>query len=229
MKKHVLVIDEGRLMCYGLKRALSQEWIKVDTAFTVTEAVTTFGTSNYDLCLFDLCPPDEKGFSLMRVIRNTWPLIKIILMSANDFTLYGGTDEIIHQARTNGASHLLRKPFCLKSLKKIVSQLLGGHGDDDGDRNNFLIGTKRKAERKAWSKTIHFSRKLIRDGEIRRLNFPAESVNITKYGILLITTCLLSPTDIVSFDDENLGQKVGVVIWCNQLDDRRYRVGIKFS
>lgn len=216
-------------MCYGLKKALSRGPIEVDTAFTVSNAVAAFGSSNFDLCLFDLCPPDERGFELMGVVRNSWPDMKIILMTANDLTVYDNEDEIIHKAKTCGACHLLCKPFDTKLLKDVVFHALE---EDDGAawfRENFLIRNKRMAKRKTWCKKINFSLSVIKDGEIKRLNFPAESVNISEDGIELITACLLKPAEIVSFDDDDLGRKNGMVIWSSQLDDQRYAAGIQFA
>lgn len=230
MKKRILVIDEGRLMCYGLQKALSQEKIEVDTAFTVTYAVTTFKSRTYDLCLFDLCPPDEKGFELMGVIRNAWPGMKIILMTANDITLYEDSDEVIRKAKSNGACHLLCKPFNLKLLKEVVLRTLREDSGDAWFGENFVVGATRNAERKPWRKQLYFSSSVIRDGEIQRLNFPAESVNIGDDGIELITSCYLQPADIVSFDDDDLGgRKEGVVVLSSILDDQRYRVDILFA
>lgn len=230
MKKRILVIDEGRLMCYGLQKALSQGKIEVDTAFTVTYAVTTFKSRSYDLCLFDICPPDEKGFELMGLIRNTWPGMKIILMTANDITLYEDSDKVIHKAKSNGASHLLCKPFNLKLLKEVVLRALREDFDDTWLEGNFVVGATRNAERKPWRKQLYFSSSIIKDGKIRRLNFPAESVNIGDDGIELITPCSLRPADIVSFNDDDLGgRKEGVVVWSSILDDQRYRVDIHFA
>lgn len=229
MKKRILVIDEGRLMCYGLKKALSQEKVEVDTAFTVTYAVTTFQSRTYDLCLFDICPPDEKGFELMGAIRSAWPGMKIILMSANDIALYEDPDGVIHKARSNGACHLLCKPFNLKLLKDIVLRTLREDCGDAWFTENFVVGAIRNAERKPWRKILSFSSSVIRDGAIQRLNFPAESVNLGDDGLELITTCYLEPADIVSFDDEDLGRKEGVVVRSSILDDQRYKVDIQFA
>jgi CheY-like chemotaxis protein len=228
MKKHILVIDECRLMRYGLKKALSRGLIEVDTAYTVSYAVTAFGSSCYDLCLFDVCPPVAKGFELMGVIKNVGPDMKIILMTTNDITASDDADEIIDKAKTNGARHLLCKPFDLKLMKDVVCHTMSEDCGEAWFREHFLIRDKRMAKRKSWCKTINYSSSVIKDGEIKRLNFPAESVNMSEDGIELITACLLKPAEIVSFDDE-LGRKDGRVIWSSQLADQRYAAGIQFA
>lgn len=229
MKKQILVIDEGRLMCYGLKKALSQELTEVDTAFTVRNALTSYGSNNYDLCLFDVCPPDDKGFELMEMIRNSWPNMRIILMTATDITLYHNPEEIIHKAKKNGASHLLCKPFELQLLKDVVYNILQDNCDDSWYKENFVICNKRMATRKKWCKKINFSVKVIKDGGVKRLHYPAESVNISDDGIELITAYLLKPAEVVCFDDDDLGRKEGLVIWSNRIDDQRYMAGIQFA
>mgnify|MGYP003780359975 CR=1 FL=1 len=105
--KKLLIIDDGRLLCFGLKRALHQDELEVDTAPSVNEAITKLGSNEYDVCLVDIRFPDENGFKVMKHVRDHWPDIKIILMSANDITFYDNLPEIIDKARANGACHIL--------------------------------------------------------------------------------------------------------------------------
>ena len=65
MKKRILVIDDERLMLYGLKKAFNKDLIEVDTAATAREALQAIRSCNYDLCLIDIRLPDGNGFKLM--------------------------------------------------------------------------------------------------------------------------------------------------------------------
>ena len=123
MKKRILVIDDEHLMLYGLKKALSQEQVEVDTAGSAGEAKLALSSCRYDLCLIDIRLPDENGFKLMEVVRDLCPDIKIILMTAGDITLDDELNENIQKAKANGVCHFLCKPFDLDELKGLATQI----------------------------------------------------------------------------------------------------------
>jgi CheY-like chemotaxis protein len=232
MKKSILIIDHERLLCYGLKKALSQDLLKVDTASTYSEAVRSLIAYNYDMCLLDIRFPDVvTGFEMMEVIRHFCPETKIFLMTASDISLDDDFDENIQKAKTNGASHLLSKPFNLKQLKEFIFHALredGNGGNDDWFKESFGVNTRRMVKRKKWIERIHFFMNEINEGEVKRMVFLAESEDISDEGIGLITPCPLKTNHVISFD-EDLGKKSGVVVWSRLLDDQRCRAGIRFA
>jgi len=231
MKKHILVIDDERLMCYGLKKVLSHDMIEVDTASTASEAILALSACNYDMCLLDIRLPDDSGFKMMEVIKDFCPKIKIILMTASDIDLEDEMSGNIQKAKTNGACHFLCKPFDLKQLREVISGVLGGNGGTDGgdwSEQSFDVKTRRREIRKKWLTRINFFMSVINDGEVKRRIFPAQTVDISADGVGLITPCPLKPMQVISFD-EALERRSGVVVWSSLLDDRRCRAGIRFA
>ncbi len=231
MKKSVLIIDHERLLCYGLKKALSQDLLKVDTASTYSEAVRTLISCNYDMCLLDIRRPNERGFEMLEVIKHFCPEMKIILMSADDITLDSDLDGNIKKAKKNGADHFLSKPFDLKQLKKFIFHVLneGDNVNNDGwFMESYGVKKKRRMVRKKRIERIHFSMNEINDGEVRRIIVPAESKDISDDGIGLIIPRPLKKNQIISFD-EDMERKSGVVVWSSLLHDQRCRVGIRFA
>ena len=125
MKKYILVIDNEQLICSGLKRALSQEQLQIDTVSTVTDALIKHNSSDFDLCLLDI-RLDENGLSLIERVRKCWPDMKIILMTTCEINPHDDNDmdEYIQHAGKNGVSHYLCKPFNLQQLRDVVCHAL---------------------------------------------------------------------------------------------------------
>jgi two-component system, response regulator, stage 0 sporulation protein F len=231
MKKHILVIDDERLMCFGLKKALSQDLVHVDTASSASEAILALSSCNYDVCLLDIRLPDDSGFKMMEVIRDFCPKIKIILMTTSDIVPDEVMNENIRKAKTNGACNFLCKPFDLKQLREVIAGALMASGDKeavDKFEQDFAVRTRRRETRKEFPGRINFYMSVINGGEVKRRVFPAETVDISEDGVGLITPCPLKPTQVISFD-ETLERRSGVVVWSNLLDDHRCRAGIRFA
>jgi CheY-like chemotaxis protein len=231
MKKHILVIDDERLMCYGLKKALSQDLVEVDTASSASEAILALSSCNYDVCLLDVRLPDDSGFKMMEVIKDFCPKIKIILMTTSDIIPDEVMYENIRKAMANGACNFLCKPFDLKQLREVIAGALwenGGKGADDRSEQDFAVRTRRREPRRKWPVRINFFMSVINGGEVKRRIFPAETVDISEDGVGLVTPCPLKPTQVISFD-ETLERRSGVVVWSSLLDDHRCRAGIRFA
>lgn len=231
MRKHILVIDDERLMCYGLKKALSQDLIHVDTASSASEAILALGSCNYDICLLDIRLPDDSGLRMMEVIRDFCPRITIILMTTSDLVHDEAMSENIRKAGAGGACRVLCKPFDLKQLRDVIADALR---ENDGTEaaelfeQDFAVHTRRREPRRPWPARINFFMSVIDGGEVKRRVFPAETVDISEDGIGLITPCPLKPTQVISFD-ETLERRAGVVVWSSLIDDRRCRAGIRFA
>lgn len=227
--KKILIIDDGRLMCFGLRKALHQENMQVDTASSIDEALQLLGMNSYDLCLVDNRFPSDLEFKIIKIIRRKWPTIKIIQMTASDITNEKNLEVLIKKAKENGICHILCKPFDLVQLKEIVSYTLDGDGSDSWYTENFIINdARRNTQRRTWNKKFHFFMSRIKDGQVKREVYPAESLNINENGVVIITPCTLKPTQVISFD-ETLEKKSGVVVWSDVLDDELYKAGIRFA
>jgi len=227
MKKRILVIEDNKLMCFGLKRALLQDSIEVDIATTVYDAIQKFSTNSYDLCLCNFCSKDESELQMMDMLRSHWPEMEIILMTAGDRDLEGKLTRV----RKKWPCHLLYKPFGLQHLKDALTHAL--NENDKGravvrSKSGFVGPDRRRVERISWFKDILFSISVINDGEVRRRTFQAKSLNICEHGMVMVTPCLLKPDQVLSFDKE-LGHRSGVVVWSSLLEDQNCKAGIRFA
>jgi len=231
VKKHFLVVDNQSLLRYGMKRALSQDLIEVDTAATASEALQAFRSRSYDLCFLDPHLSDANGFTMMDTIRDFCPGIKFILMTSDYVALNDELRQNIAKAEATGEFHLLPKPFGLTQLNEAVLRALknkDGVGKCDKITETFSGISRRQLERTQWHESIHFSMSTISDGQVKRMTYAAEIVDITDNGIGLTTSCPLKPNQVISFD-EGLERKTGVVLWSCLLDDLRCRAGIRIA
>lgn len=231
MTKNILVIDDDKLICYGLKKALNHGSYEVETASTASEALMALTLCKYDLCLLDIRLPDVQGFQMMRIIKDICPRTKIIVMTASFVLQEKELCGQIKEAMRNGACYFIYKPFELRQLKDVVTRVL--HGDEkmsngiDPEPEGSVI-SQRKQQRKQTSDKIKYYISVINDGEVKRLPSEAETVDISDDGIGLVTPYPLKPTQIIGFD-ENLQKKSGVVVWSRLQDDNKCRAGIRFA
>jgi DNA-binding response OmpR family regulator len=184
----------------------------------------------YDLCLLDLSLSDLSGLGLMKIISDNCPETKIILMTADSLDTYD-LSEIYIQAISNGACHIIRKPFNISDVAEAVQQVLLGE-------KNFSLaysikGTdtekkSRKYPRKPWTQKIYFQTSVIHEGVSTRLSVQADTVDISDSGVGFLTQYPLKESQVISFD-EKLDNKLGVVAWSKMVDEKNCRVGAKFS
>jgi CheY-like chemotaxis protein len=119
-KKRVLVIDDDpalrRLLSFGLQRA----GYETLTAQHGGEAMTIVGSVPLDLLLIDLMMPVIDGFRFLRWLREEAGLAVPALV----FTSYEQKD-LADEARSRGATDVIRKPLKLPDLLDRVGRLLG--------------------------------------------------------------------------------------------------------
>jgi len=230
MKKRILVVDEDQLILYALAKALKDDAYEVETAATATTAMDKLSSCRYDVCLLNLSLSDLSGLGLMKIIKDNCPETSIILMTADSLDAYN-LSEIYVQAISNGACHIIRKPFNISDVAEAVQQVLIGEKtfslafnikDDDSEKKS------RKHARKPWSEKIYFQTSVIHEGVSTRLSVEADTVDISDSGVGFLTQYPLKESQVISFD-EKLENRLGVVAWSKMVDEKNCRVGAKFS
>ena len=78
---HILVIDDDAVACEFLQEALSREGYKVDIYTSGKEALKK-DLSQYDLLMSDIRMPEIDGLQFLRHVREKWPELPVILMTA---------------------------------------------------------------------------------------------------------------------------------------------------
>ena len=123
----VLVVDDEKLIVKGIRFALEQDGMQVDTAYDGEEAVELAKQSEYDIILLDVMLPKMDGFQVCQTIRE-FSEVPIIMLTAKGEDM----DKIL--GLEYGADDYITKPFNPSEvLARVNSQLrryhqLGGVG-----------------------------------------------------------------------------------------------------
>ena len=117
MKDRILVVEDERNMCLLLKEELEEDGYEVFTALNAEQAVEIFmKTSEIAVVTIDIEMPGMNGLELAGVLRNDYPDLRIILLTAyshhrNDLSCWAADAYIV-------------KSSDLSELKNKIKELL---------------------------------------------------------------------------------------------------------
>jgi two-component system, NtrC family, response regulator AtoC len=117
----VLIIDDERLLCKQLEKALSQEGHEVVTAYTGKDGIEIAKRENPDVVLLDLRLPDVDGLEVLGNLTGLEPVPNTIMMTAH------GNIEVAVAAIKKGAYDFIEKPFSVDKLRIMVRNALTAH------------------------------------------------------------------------------------------------------
>lgn len=106
----VLVVDDEKLIVKGIRFALEQDGMQVDTAYDGEEAVELAKQSEYDIILLDVMLPKMDGFQVCQTIRE-FSEVPIIMLTAKGEDM----DKIL--GLEYGADDYITKPFNILEVK----------------------------------------------------------------------------------------------------------------
>ncbi len=116
----VLIVDDEEIVCSGMRAFLNWEemgFSVVSTANSVAQALVYLESNDVDLVISDIRMPVQNGLQLLEAIREEYPDVKFIVLSAyGDFSY-------AQQAIRLGALDFLTKPVDFKELRDLLSQL----------------------------------------------------------------------------------------------------------
>lgn len=116
--QRILIVDDEEVTLFGYRRVLSEPWLAVDTAETVTEAKTLVETNAYAAAILDLRLSDStalEGLELVTFVKQLQKACRIIVITA-----YG--DEVTrYKAVDSGADLFLEKPVDPDTIKETLA------------------------------------------------------------------------------------------------------------
>ena len=118
MSSLILIIEDERLLCKQLHKALTQEGYSVITSFEGNEGLEIAKKENPDLVLLDLKLPDRNGLEVLKTFTSFEQSPTTIMMTAH------GSVEVAVSAIRDGAYDFIEKPFPLDKLKVMVRNAL---------------------------------------------------------------------------------------------------------
>jgi len=114
----ILIVDDDpkvRRLCAAI---LEESGYQTGEAANGKEALVLIRTASFQLVILDLSMPDMDGFEFLKIARNEFPDIKIIVMSG----FLQGT--MLRAAKLFGAAATLAKPFAPESFSSLVCEVL---------------------------------------------------------------------------------------------------------
>ena len=112
----VLVVDDDRLICWSLKRALMRAGYAVSVTNSGEEASEILQKNSFDLVITDFKMSGINGLEVLEEVKRCCPPAKSILMTAF------GSDAIEEQAKKYGAGYVT-KPFQVSEFVEYVHRL----------------------------------------------------------------------------------------------------------
>ena len=114
----ILVVDDEPSQCRSLSMGLRGEGFFVFQANSAKEAIRIIDMQQVDVAILDIMMPGISGLELGRLIRDSYPTIKIILVSA-----YHISERQVALTGT-GAVAFLPKPYRMDRLISFLTASL---------------------------------------------------------------------------------------------------------
>src|SRR6476661_3981814 len=114
----VLIIDDETDICYLLSTLLKQKNLDTDYVNTLTDAALALKKITPGIIFLDNHLPDGLGMNFIEYIKNHYPEVKIVMITAHD------TAADRQKALSEGADYFISKPFTRDMIYKTVEQLM---------------------------------------------------------------------------------------------------------
>lgn len=115
---NILIVDDDKSLREVLDIALANNKHKAKTAASISSALEVLQKESVDLALVDLRLGTESGIDLLRRIRENWPALPVLIITA-----YSDSKSAV-EAMKLGASDYISKPFDLDELILLVGRTL---------------------------------------------------------------------------------------------------------
>ncbi len=114
----VTIVDDDIPLGRFLQRELKDVALEVVVHTTPRAALLSFEESIPDLLVLDLNLPEMDGMEVLREVRNRWPMLPVLVLTARSRT------EDLVNGFEQGADDFLVKPFSMKELLARIKRLL---------------------------------------------------------------------------------------------------------
>lgn len=121
--KRILVVDDEATVCDMLVELLGSLGYEVVSTVNGREALEALDKGEFDLVISDLRMPEVNGRSLLRSIKRENKSLPVVIITGY------GTAATPDEMAALGADGYLSKPFMIKEIAKIVTDLLGKKKD----------------------------------------------------------------------------------------------------
>ena len=127
--KKVWVLDDDKSIRWVFEKALSKANIPCQCFSNTNEAINQFNHEIPSVIISDIRMPGESGIDFLTKVKQKFPLIPIIIMTA-----YSDLDTAV-SAFQKGAFEYIAKPFDIDKVLEVINQALEQTIKDDEDSN----------------------------------------------------------------------------------------------
>lgn len=114
--RKVMVLDDEKNIRITVRHCLESSELEIDDAINGEEALEKLRAGSYELLLLDLKLPGIDGMELLSIVRDRYPDMKVIVISAH------GSIQTAVEALKLGALDFLEKPFAPMELRQVVNK-----------------------------------------------------------------------------------------------------------
>jgi DNA-binding response OmpR family regulator len=154
----ILVVDDEKNIRLTMSVALEPLHIPVYTAVNGEEALQKLHEGQFRLVFLDLRMPGMDGMNVLRRIRDDWPRVRVIIVTAH------GTIDSAVEAMKLGAVDFVQKPFSpaeIRDLAKLVLEREALDASTAQDYRVFIELTKRHITDRNFASARETARKAI--------------------------------------------------------------------
>jgi DNA-binding response OmpR family regulator len=121
----ILVIDDDRAVLSIIKLLLERAAYAVEAVDNSQAGLRLLETQSFDLLIVDIFMPGIDGFETMRLVRQSWSEMPIVVISGQQFRSASEREpDFLYMATKLGAVSSLQKPFRPHELLAAVAQSL---------------------------------------------------------------------------------------------------------
>jgi CheY-like chemotaxis protein len=117
-KRRVLVVDDESAVANVMEMMLRFEGYEAHIASGGGEALALLEENQFDFIITDYAMPDMKGDDLAAAIKQRWPRLPVIMLTAHAEMLKGSGRKM------TGIDALVNKPFLLEDLRTAMAKSL---------------------------------------------------------------------------------------------------------
>ena len=122
-RRHALVVDDSTVVANLTAQILRDHGFRVSTAGSMEEALADVDIGHVDLAVCDIFMPGMGGLEGIKIIKATWPYVRIIAMSAG-LEARISPDRAMSAAVRAGADAEIQKPFQAMRFIEVVVDVM---------------------------------------------------------------------------------------------------------
>lgn len=129
-KGNVWVVDDDSSIRWVLERAISRESLSCKTFEHANDVLNALNTEIPDVLLSDIRMPDIDGLSLLKIIKEQYPTLPVIIMTA-----HSDLDAAVN-AYQQGAFDYLPKPFDIDETLALIDRAITHYREQKQPNND---------------------------------------------------------------------------------------------